>query len=216
MAKKAWTLREYGILSMTIKMVDFELFDRLKEDLRDFLIDSLNKEGLLLSRFVKSNFMSGRPGAGKRTGALQKSTVPIPAYWMGQDVVGGTSIGSGVPYANMVVGPAGKLTVIRPKSGTKIAVPLYSTLTSTGKLPARFQGPLRANAKLFRPRGTGPNSHLIFEKMSKGKVVPRFVLKDSVTVSAKVHPEQIVSIMAPEVIGRVNERINKFIKGQTK
>lgn len=213
---KNWTIKGIPIFVLNIKESNMDSFNSLEADTRSFLVGALTKEGRLLTNFVKSSFLSGPPGVSRRTGQLYKSAKVIPGHDDGAEIVSGVSMGEGVPYAALHIGPAGKVTVVRPKSGSRLAVPLYSVLTATGKLPVRLKGSLRNNPNLFRPRGTGKNAQFIFEKLSKGKIVPRFVLKKSISVRTRVHPEQIVAMKTMEIQERVERRISDYLKAQTK
>jgi hypothetical protein len=142
-----------------------------------------------------------------RTGRLRASVLPIKAEIKGNTIEGGVSIGT--VYARVHVGPAGQTTVIKPKMAKYLTIPLLAAKAGRGG-----QGPGKGTARggpwgeTFVAKSRAGNL-IIFGrlKVTKGprvgqlrqNIVPLFLLKKQVTIKARIHPEELISWVQPQV-----------------
>jgi hypothetical protein len=85
--------------------------------------------------------------------------------------------------ANVHEGKRGKKhTLIKPK-GDWLKVPLPSALTPTGRIKARFKGGKKKGQFIRRSKA---GNLIIFERVSKKKILPVFVLKKQVKIPKRL------------------------------
>ncbi len=192
-------------------------------DFQRSIYNAILQESKKLATYVVRFHMSGqasayRGGGGsvaQRSGKLARSVTIYPTRGIGLGTVtGGVSIGKGVPYAGVQVGPAGQTTTIFPKTAKSLAIPLSSAMTGRGVVRAPYsQGNLmQFSPRLFRGRGSGKD--ILFIKQSRDSIIPMFVLRKSVRVPARVHPEEIVNLHGPVVqqnlVHTINQRLQRL------
>jgi hypothetical protein len=123
---------------------------------------------------------------GRRTGALARSTRPLPVKMEGSKVTGGLSFGA--EYAWTHIGPAGSQVTIRPKNKRFLAIPLAAAKTAAGVARG---GPLSG---IWGPTFIAKGVIFGFSGGTKGTQsktpIPLFVLKRSVVVPRRVHPKE--------------------------
>ena len=155
-----------------------------------------------------------------RSGKLKKSVVNIPAVREGDIVSGG--IGIGTAYGRVHFGKRGQVTTINPKAAQALTIPLPAAMDSHGvaRGSARDKGIF---GETFLGKSKAGNM-IIFGKLLyvkgakagqvKGKLVPLFVLKKSVSVPARIHPEDLRDYMQP-IIGKGMAEIKAGLMGST-
>jgi hypothetical protein len=123
---------------------------------------------------------------GRRTGALARSTRPLPVQMVGSKVTGGLAFGA--EYAGVHIGPAGSQVTIRPKNKKFLAIPLAAAKTAAGVARG---GPLDG---IWGPTFIAKGIIFGFSGGTKGTQnktpIPLFVLKRSVVVPRRVHPKE--------------------------
>lgn len=194
--------------------------DQIQPGLVRKLIRQLNLESRWLQGFIKEQHMSGptsETSIGTRTGALRASVMPIKAEIKGESVEAGVSMGGNVSkggtpagrYARVQIGPAGRMTTIRPKSKKFLTIPLKAAMTGAGV----SKGPATSKSlwgDTFVAKSKAGNL-IIFGKERytkgkrtgemRGKIVPLFLLKTQVSIPARVHTDEIVSAFSLKVMG---------------
>jgi len=192
---------------MTIPLFDVKIIKRelkvvydLARAFRDSLRRSVEKESRdLTNRIIRhslsvpfsSIYGKDRYSIGKRTGRLVEGTRPLGPMVLGPRVLGGTVIGSGVFYTHVHVGESEEPpTVITPKRGRYLVVPLRAAMDSKGVLRSEYNvGSLRNIPDLFAKDGilwkrTGPKG--------KGKL-PLFLLRKKVVIEKAVLTDMIAA-----------------------
>ena len=123
---------------------------------------------------------------GRRSGALARSTRPLPVKMEGSKVTGGLSFGAG--YAWTHIGPAGSQVTIRPKNKRFLAIPLAAAKTAAGVARG---GPLSG---IWGPTFIAKGIIFGFSGGTKGTQsktpIPLFVLKRSVVVPRRIFPKE--------------------------
>jgi len=184
------------------------------------LIRVLDLDSIWLQKFIRTEHMSGQTGSTSisvRSGALRASVLPIKSEVKDESVQAGVSIGGdiarggGTPagrYARVHVG-GNRSTVITAKNKKFLTIPLPAAKTKAGltKAPAPSDS---VWGQTFVAKSKKGNL-IIFgrEKFVKGKragefktkIVPLFLLKESVSIPARVHPEEIVAAFSLKVMG---------------
>ncbi len=168
-------------------------------------IISLNARAM--QRYIRQEHLTGGTTDTKlrvRSGKLRGSVLPLKTETNEERVEGGVSIGT--IYGRTHFGPEGQETTITPKKGKYLTIPLPAAMTKAGVLRgAARSGPW---GETFLAK-TKAGNLVIFGKLKvmKGKsagklrkrIVPLFVLKKSVTIPARVHPDEILDWVAPKI-----------------
>jgi hypothetical protein len=166
--------------------------DEVQPGLVKKLIRQFNLESRWLQSLIREQHMSGPMAEGSisvRSGALRASVMTIPAEIKGESVQAGVSMGGSTTaggsktpagrYARVQIGPH-RSTVIFPKKGKYLTFPIPQEYTTrTGKV----QKPPAVLSRLTPAR---------FKKWVRVK---------SVTVPARVHPQEIVDAFSLKVMG---------------
>jgi len=161
---------------------------------------------------VRAQYFGAETGQNRlkvRTGKLRASVRSLRNTVEGGKTVKG-GIGIGTVYGRVQIGPKGQKTTIVPKTKKWLTIPLPAAQTKAGVLRGSamsgmwgetfFVQTAKGNLILFGRQivQRGPRAG-----QSKGKVVPLFLLRKSVEVPARVHPEDILSWIAPRIIERL-------------
>lgn len=211
-------MADYKILTVSVRMMNFDVLFDLFDKILEQLMKSIGRESQWLEKHIKSQYLSGGSGALKsRSGELRRRTFALAPIKTSDGVIGRVVIGSGLDYTPIHVGPAGKVTVIKPKRGKALAIPLSSALTSSGKLRTVFsnrQSLWDLHPKLFR----GKKEHnlrpdMLYYKAGKSEIMPMFVLRRSVTIKTKVWPEHIAANQAPFIRDNVLSDLAILLRG---
>jgi hypothetical protein len=179
----------------------------------------INRQSVLLEGYVKAVHMTGGTTSDKlavRSGLLRNSVRAIPAKISSNaSIVGGINFGT--IYARVHVGPRGQKTVIKPKGHPYLTIPLDAAKSPSGV--AKGSPRLGPWADTFIARSKKGNL-IIFGRLASYRsvkvggtkvkgltvrqvskdVVPLFVLKESVTIPARIHPRTILDWMMPRVL----------------
>ena len=163
---------------------------------------------ILLASHLKEESFTGGTTATRlrvRTGKLRASVRAIETEIKPKSIEGGVSIGT--VYGRVHVGPKGQKTVIKPKSAKYLTIPLLAAQTRAGVT----RGPARSEiwGDTFVAKSKAGNL-IIFGKSRimkgkrlgelKGKIKPLFLLLKSVTIPARVHPEEALKWLRPKLI----------------
>jgi len=137
------------------------------------------------------------------TGTLRKKTRPLATNINADSVVGGMVFGE-TPYTGIHVGRRGRSPItIRPKRSMSLAIPLPAAKTAGGRLQQRFQvGSLRDVPKLKRNK---KGNMLIMGR------TPMFVLRKSVTIPARVHPDYIAELATPFLTVSLKKSLSAYL-----
>jgi len=155
-----------------------------------------------------------------RSGKLKKSVVNIPATRDG-DIIRG-AIGIGTVYGRVHFGKAGQVTTIRPVHAGALTIPLPAAMDAHGVA----RGSARDKSifgETFLGKSKAGNM-IIFGKMlyvkgakagqAKGGLKPLFVLKQSVSVPSRIHPEDLRAFVQP-ILGKGMADIKAGLEGSS-
>jgi len=137
---------------------------------------TIHVQGLARKNATNSGVFKG--ASGTLAGSIGREIVVA-----GNDIIG--RIGSSIVYAGVQEGldKANRpraATIIKAKT-KKLAIPLSAARTKAGR--ARFTSPRNVpNLKVIPRRG---KSTLLAKVVARNKIIPMFVLKDSVTIKAR-------------------------------
>lgn len=198
-------------------MIDIKVDDgQLKIYLDKFnsrVLDAIKKEigiqSLLLKDYVVVNHLRGGTSADKlgvRTGLLWKSAHVLEPKYAGEGIEGGMGVGGGVPYAKVHINKSGVSTTIRSK-GKLLTIPVGPANTKGG---ASRRAGARSWPDLFFVKSRQGNK-LLVKKGAGDNLIPYFVLKDSVTIKSRVHPELILQKMAPKIIEGIKTAVERVL-----
>ena len=170
-----------------------------------------SKVGTLTASYLRQERLTGGTTATRlavRSGRLRASVQTIPPKEQAGGIEGGVRFGT--VYARTHVGPRGQVTTITPKKGKFLAIPLPDAMSRAGVPRGTPRGGPWGETFIRAKKGEGGNKLIIFGKreITKGarigqlrnRIVPLFILVRSVTVKARIHPEEILSFMEPKVI----------------
>lgn len=182
----------------------------------------IDKNTLLLVTHLRQNYLRGGTTATKlkrRTGRLAASTRPVKATYKHPIVRGGVVFGTG--YAGVHVGPRGQVTVIKPKNAKYLTIPLPAVQTRSGvtrgtALSGKFVNTFIARSKKGNLIIFGQGTYAKGQKTgeAKGKITPLFLLKKSVRVKARIHPEDILPWVRRRILADLRgvKKVDLFIK----
>jgi hypothetical protein len=214
MAKKSW---------FKVKGLDdlMKLFRKMPDSMLIMLKNIISENSILLATHLKRDRMTGGTNdhqLGVRSGQLRSATRPKRGTVHGTKVMGGVTIGTN--YAAPHFGPAGKKTKITPKTGRYLTIPLPAAMTASGvvKGRARDEG---VWGKTFVAKSKAGNL-IIFGKgvaqkgggagEIQGSAVPLFVLKESVTIKARIDPMELVMWIKKLIIPAIEREIPRYAR----
>lgn len=197
----------------------------LKTKLVKRLINEVNYVAIQLQTHIRQDLFRTYSASGtshdvlqRRTGSLSKSIQPIPAAVDGDVVRGGISIGTA--YAKVHFGKVGQVTTITPKNSKYLTIPLPAAMTAQGVAKGR-SGDKAVFGKTFVGKSRAGNLIIFGTQMyqkgkkagqSKGEVTPLFLLKQSVNVKSRVHPEDLTKWVQP-ILGKSLEALKAEMDG---
>lgn len=173
-------------------------------------IAALDKLAVLLDKRVGSvlwdnltrlrDHLRARDGLKKRTKGLPYIRKPIKLQ--------GTLLEAGLysppPWAHVHIGPAGKTTTITPK-GQFLALPTDFVRTSRGHPagPKQYGGTVIFGGIIWGKAGwygggAARQRRAAGEKLGRQTLVPLFILRKSVVVAARVHPDEHIAWIKPQ------------------
>jgi len=164
-----------------------------------------------LQRHIRQDLFQPYPGGttattlSTRSGILKKSVKTIPSTVEGTEVKGGVSIGT--KYSPVHFGKRGQVTHITPKRGKFLAIPLPDAMNGQGvakggpRDEAIFGETFIAKSKKGNLIIFGKTLYVKGKKagQAKGGLKPLFVLKSSVDVPARIHPEDLREYIMPHI-----------------
>ena len=186
----------------------------------------VNTVTLATQKHIRQDLFGVYPGGttattlSTRSGKLKKSVVNIPATREG-DIIRG-AIGIGTVYGRVHFGKAGQVTTIRPVRAGALAIPLPAAMDSHGVA----RGSPRDKSiygETFLGKSKAGNM-IIFGKLlyvkgaksgqAKGGLKPLFVLKQSVSVPSRIHPEDLRAFVQP-LLGKGMADIKAGLEGSS-
>jgi hypothetical protein len=187
-----------------------EILKQYEKDLKT----TLQVRGKQLQTHTRVTYLRGGTSDTRlrmRTGKFAASTRALPL----KKVEGGwsTGLGFGTKYAAVHVGPEGRKTEITPKKKKFLAIPLPAAMTGGGVLRGKplddsvwgetfiaksKKGNLIIFGKKVSWSGSGRSGAKVGQ--TRGKLVPLFVLKTSVKVKTRVHPQKLIDFIEPKII----------------
>jgi len=202
-----------GVEELRIKL------SQLPEGFKKRAVVIINRNAIALQRYVRAEKLSGGTTADRlavRSGKLRASIKLLKTEITEDGVEGGISLGGGLRYGRVHIGPRGQVSVIKPKHGKYLTIPLEAAKAGKGG-----QGPGRGSARggpwgeTFVGKSKAGNL-IIFGRLriTKGKrvgelrsrIVPLFLLKKQVIIRARIHPEELIAWIKPKMI-------EDFLKG---
>jgi len=177
------------------------------KQIRKTLLDEMNRQSELQTTHIIRRHLTGgtsKDKLGVRSGQLRRTTRKIKAVMGNTEISGGTKFG--VEYARVHIGRKGRVTTIRGKPWLKI--PLDAAKTPAGNIKSRFSGKGKTPGTFIRKSKAG--NLIIFGTRGK-KLIPLFVLKESVKIKTRVHPEVIHKLRRPGVLKDFGKVIDSVI-----
>lgn len=188
----------------------FKAFKDAPDKFHKILVDALGDQSEELASYVIEKHLTGGTTDTKlavRTGDFRRRTKAVRVTQEGDTLKGGVSFG--VKYAGVHVGPPGQVTTITPKSSSNLAIPVGPALTSAG-VP-RYNSPRDVSGLQFIPAKAGAEHTGVMAMVKKGEVIPYFVLKKSIEVKARIHPEEIIKARQSHIERRLNEALQRGV-----
>lgn len=175
----------------------------------------VEKQAQLMASYVRKHHFSGsRPTATKLSdpdGSL-RSTITVRKILTNKSG-DSTRFSAGIdfskiPYAGIHVGRKGKKTRITARSSKYLAVPLQAA--KRRGWTSKNMSPLDVTQKKFL---TAKNGLLVSPNN-----VPYYVLKKSIEVHTRIHPEEIARVMQPRIsrnLQRLLQKLKKDFRGKS-
>jgi len=197
-------------MNFTITLEDKKLKINLKKMTKTIfnaVIKEMKNQSVKLTNYTKIHHLRGGTTDSKlrvRSGQLLRTTRAKKTEKQSGIIKGGVVFG--VKYASIHVGRKGQVTTIKAKPGKALSIPLPPALTPAGVLrkPPREYNDLQ----MIKREGRPP----LLAKIFKNKVVPYFVLKKSVKVKSRVHPEDILNANKNSIISGFRKAITEAIE----
>ena len=196
--------------------------DQLTPKIMRAIENEISVQSRGLKDFMVTNYLKGGPSESKlavRTGLLWKSANILPIAKSNDSVIGGTGIGSGVPYAKVHINDYGKITTITAK-GKMLTIPLGPARTGGGaskRAGAESWG--RGSTVGFKSGGSGQGGLFAWKSKSSGRsflvkkhgkrLIPYFALVRTVKVRARVDPSAILKIRERKIAVGIENAILK-------
>lgn len=196
-------------------------FRKMPDSMLIMLKKIISENSILLATHLKVDRLTGGTNnhqLGVRSGKLRSATRPKRGAVHGTKVMGGVTIGTN--YAAPHFGPAGKKTVIKPKSGRYLTIPLPAALTASGVVRgrARDEG---VWGKTFVAKSKAGNLIIFGKKVAQrgasagqiqGNAEPLFVLKESVTIKARIDPMELVKWIKKLIIPAIAREVPRYAR----
>jgi len=193
--------------------------DQIVPSLAKKLVRTFDLGSIWMQKLIRTTYMSGPTGAKSvsvRTGALRASVIPIKTEIKEDSIQAGVSIGGnvlaggGTPagrYAGVHVGGY-RSTVITAKNKKFLTIPLPAAKTGAGVTKGSAMS--GAFGETFIAKSKKGNL-IIFGKLAyikgkkkgetRGNIVPLFLLKRTVSVPARIHPNEILEAFGVKLKG---------------
>lgn len=198
------------LFQISIKKQNFGIFDRSYKKLKKYLSAEVQKASKKLALTIRRRHFSGRSAISlrRKTGKLKSTVRPMPVISYGDSVVGGVSMGneSTAHYHNVHIGPQGRVTRIVPRKAQSLAIPLSLRAEQLrDSVPS-----LRSIPNL--ERGFGRRRKDILYLNDGTRRIPMFILKQSVSIKARVHPEMIARQNYHDVAAMIKKAVSGAFK----
>lgn len=204
-------------LEVEVRRVGLNL-DDMSPEIRSGLTRGLNAQSIQLRNYINVRHLTGGTSndrLGSTTGRLRASGQVIEAKQRGNDIIAGVSYGGAakggkpVKYAHIHIGKPGHVTTIKAKSGGALAIPIMSGRTPAGKESTKAKRLKDARKLTFIDRQGKPP---LLVNTTKKLFEPMYVLKKSVNIKARVHPEVILDTRQDSIAEAVGKEIDKAIR----
>jgi hypothetical protein len=206
-------------LSLDVEIVKKGLnLDKLSPEIKAGLTKGLNAESINLRNYINTRHLTGGTSSdrlGSPSGRLRASGKIIEAKQRGNDIIAGveyggtTKGGKPVKYAHIHIGKPGQVTTIKAKSGGALAIPIMAGRTPAGKESAKAKRLKDARKLTFIDREGKPP---LLVNTTKKLFEPMYVLKKSVQIRTRVHPEIILNTRQDSIAAAVGREIDAAIR----
>ena len=192
---------------------------KMSPEIKRGIFAGLNKESVNLRNYIDLRHLSGgttNDRLASPSGRLRSSGKIIQPRQEGNDIIAGVEYGGtakdGTPvkYAHIHIGKRGKKTTISAKPGKALAIPIMSGRTPAGKEATKAKRLKDARKLTFIDRSTKGKPPLLVDTRNKA-FFPMYVLKKSVKVKTRVHPNEILNHQQPQILSAVNREIKRAI-----
>jgi len=189
----------------------------LNPELKKGIIRGVNVESKNLLNYINTRHLRGGTSGDRLaspSGRLRGSGKPMIAKQVGNEIqggvqYGGVSKGAPVLYAPIHIGRRGQETTIKAKSGGALSIPILYGRTPAGKESAKAKK-LKDSRKLSFIARAGESPLLVLT--GKGKFQPMYVLKKSVKIKTRVHPEEILKLKQEQIVQTVAKEVRRAIE----
>lgn len=199
---------------INIKLTYKPAFKAFKDSPKLFhriLVDELGNQSEELASHIIEKHLTGGTTDTKlavRTGELRRRTKAVRVKQEGDTLKGGVTFG--VKYASTHIGPRGQTTAIEPKSSSNLAIPVGPALTAGGV--ARYNSPRDVAGLQFIPAKRGAAHTGVMAMVKNGEVIPYFILKKSIEIKTRIHPEEIIKARQNHIESRLNAALQRGVE----
>lgn len=171
-------------------------FGRIPDRIMQVISRVMHRQTSAMANYMVTRHLTGGTTSDRlavRTGHLRRSMRVVEPVIKDDKVV--SSINFGAKYAGVHIGPRGQVTTIRPKRAKMLAIPLPAAKTQAGVPrggPRDFPGTFVIRSKA--------GNLLVVQKGARNRLLPLFVLKPSVRIPARVHPEDIFGVFKDRIL----------------
>jgi hypothetical protein len=126
----------------------------------------------------------------KRSGNLRAQTQPFPSKNEGKVRAKG-GIEFGAEYSGVHISAYPKSTIIKPRRGKYLAIPVQGSPAMSGSGVKNYYGSIRANYPFLNFVHAKSGNALLVDRRG-GRFIPYFILKKQVVVPSRVHLNEIL------------------------
>jgi len=191
---------------------------KLSPEMLSGIMLGINKESIGLRNYINTRHLTGGTTNDRLStvsGRLKASGKIIEAGIKGNDIIGGVEYGGSVrggkpvKYAGVHMGPVGQVTKIKSSSGKYLAIPIMAGRTPAGKEKTEAKRLKDRRLLDFIPRRGKPP---LLVQTGKNVFNPMYVLKKSVKIKSRVHPELILIQRQDKMAAGVGKELDRVIK----
>ena len=204
------------LFNVTIKK-RLQNIDRAQQTITKAMKSAVDDYSNVLANQIREEYFRSSFGTYKRESELSQSIDPLPAQVMGECVVGGISIGKGLPYTENFVTDESTVT-IKPTNRAHLAIPLSKEADDLQRAHRNLKRLklYRRGSLLFR-QDPGPER----TKHTRGRkpkvehrgLSPFFVLRSSVTIRPKIHPSEIAAQYVSTFTQAIRQEVRAVLGG---
>lgn len=204
-------------LEVEVRRVGLNLA-KMSPEISSGLTRGLNAQSIQLRNYINVRHLTGGTSNDRlstTSGRLRASGQVIEAKQRGNDIIAGVSYGGAVKggkpvkYAHIHIGKPGQVTTIKAKSGGALAIPILSGRTPAGKESTKAKRLKDARKLQFIDRKGKPP---LLVNTTKKLFEPMYVLKKSVRIKTRVHPDIILNTRQDSIADAVGREIDKAIR----